>query len=201
MPVQTLITDAILYVFIPLWLLAGFGDWLFHRHTGISHNAGLKESVLHQLMLAEVGLPLLAALFLEINALLLALMIVGFLLHEATVLWDLRYASSRRTILPGEQIVHSYQELMPLILLTLVALLHWDQFRALVTLADDARFVFEWKREPLPGGYVIGVLVAAVLLIAIPYAEELWRCWRDRRAETRLDQGQRRAQATVAREH
>lgn len=180
MTLHALIVNAILYVFIPLWVLAGFGDWLFHRHTGISHNAGLRESLLHQLMLAEVGLPLLAALFLEINALLLLAMIIGFLLHEVTVLCDLRYASSRRTILPGEQIVHSYQEIIPLILFTLVAVLHWYQFRALLTLGDDARFVLEWKREPLPAAYLTGVVGAAILLIAIPYAEELWRCWRDR---------------------
>ncbi|GIZ52751.1 diguanylate cyclase [Noviherbaspirillum aridicola] len=190
MSAHVLITNAILYVFIPLWLLAGFGDWLFHRRTGISHNAGLKEAVLHQLMLAEVGLPLLAGLFLEINALLLALMIAGFLLHEATVLWDLRYASSRRTIAPGEQIVHSYQELLPLILLTLVAVLHWDQFRALLTLSGEARFVFEWKRDPLPAAYVWTVIVAGVLLIGIPYTEELWRCWRDRHGVPPLDTAQ-----------
>ncbi|HEY8607892.1 MAG TPA: diguanylate cyclase [Noviherbaspirillum sp.] len=182
MPLPELLTNAILYVFIPLWVLAGFCDWLFHRHTGISHTAGVRESALHLLMLAEVGLPLLAALFVEVNALLFAVMIVALLLHEATVLWDLRHAAPRRTILPGEQIVHSFQELVPLILLTLLAFVHWDQFRALFAFDGSARFVVEWKRDPLPTGYVAGLLGGATLFIALPYAEEFWRCWRDRRS-------------------
>lgn len=179
-----LLRNAILYVFIPLWLLAGFCDWLFHRRQGISRNAGVKESLFHQLMLAEVGLPLLAALFLEINALLLALMVAGFLLHELTVLADLRYASTKRIIPPGEQIIHSFQEILPLLLLSMVAILHWDQFRALVTLGDEARYTLEWKQDPLPPGYVAGLLAATAAMIVVPYAEELWRCCRDRHLRT-----------------
>jgi hypothetical protein len=35
-------------------------------------------------MFAEVGVPLLAAIFLEVNTLIIATMIVTFLIHEAT---------------------------------------------------------------------------------------------------------------------
>jgi hypothetical protein len=44
--------------------------------------------------------PLLAGMFLEINALVIATMIVAFLVHDATALWDVnpppRRAQSRR---------------------------------------------------------------------------------------------------------
>lgn len=178
MPLSDLVLNAILYFFIPLWLLAGFGDWLCHRITHISETSGIKESLLHILMLAEMGLPMLAALLLEINALVIGLMILGFLAHETTVLWDLRYTTGKRRILPGEQVIHSYQELIPLMLLTLVILLHWEQFIALVTLNGRAEFWLEWKRDPLSPGYLSVLLAGTAVLVVLPFMEELWRCYR-----------------------
>lgn len=179
MALDQLLLNAVLYVFIPLWLLAGFGDWLFHRKAQISKNAGVKESILHQLMLAEIGLPLVAGLFLQINALLIGIMIAGFILHEATVFWDLRYASQHREISPGEQIIHSFQELIPLTILSIVIFLHWDQFAALVTFDSSAELRLAWKRELLPASYLASLLIASVLLVVLPFAEELWRCFRE----------------------
>lgn len=178
MSLPELLSGAILFFFIPLWLLAGFGDWLFHRKTHISETSGAGESLLHLLMLGEVGLPVLAGLFLEINALVLAFMVAGFLAHEATVLWDLRYTTGKRTILPGEQVMHSYQEVIPLMLLALVAILHWDQFLALVTFSAQADFRLAWKTDPLPPSYLAGIIAAAALLVVLPFLEELWRCYR-----------------------
>ncbi|GAB3543071.1 hypothetical protein GCM10027343_16100 [Noviherbaspirillum agri] len=182
MPLPDLLLGAILFFFIPLWLLVGFGDWLFHRKTHISETSGAGESLLHLLMLAEVGLPMLAGLFLEINALVLALMIAGFVAHEATVLWDLRYTANKRAILPGEQVIHSYQEAIPLMLLVLVAILHWEQFMALVTFGAHAEFRVAWKNDPLPPAYLAGILVAAGVLVVLPFLEELWRCYRHQAA-------------------
>jgi hypothetical protein len=188
MPLPDLLSGAILFFFLPLWLLAGWGDWLFHRKTHISTTSGIGESLLHLLMLGEVGLPVLAGLFLEINALVLAFMAAGFLAHEATVYWDLRYTASKREIRPGEQMIHSYQEAIPLTLLVLVAVLHWEQCIALVTLDPAAAFGLAWKRHPLPPAYVAAILSAAALLVVLPFLEELWRCYRDagRRAATAL---------------
>jgi hypothetical protein len=179
MQLSDLLSVSILYFFIPLWLLAGFGDWMFHRITNISETSGIKESLLHLMMLAEMGLPLLAGLFLEINALIISLMILSFFVHEATVWCDLRYTTNKRPILPGEQMIHSYQELMPFLLLTLVIFLHWDQFAALVTANGNAEFRLEWKRQPLPPGYLTVLLLSASVLVILPFLEEFWRCYRD----------------------
>lgn len=181
MPLPDLLTGAILYFFLPLWLLAGFGDWVFHRITDISGTTGVRESLLHLLMIGEIGVPILAGLLLEINALIIAVMIAALLLHEATVLWDLRYASSRRRILPGEQIIHSFQEMIPLMVLTLVAFLHWDQFIALVTMDGAADFSLRWKSEPLSPVYLAAIFIGTGLLVVLPFLEELWRCYRDQR--------------------
>jgi hypothetical protein len=174
-PVLTIL----LYFILPLWFAAGFADWLCHRAANIESTAGAKESLIHLLMFGEMALPLLAALFLEINSLIIALMIVAFLAHEATALWDVSYAVTRRAVSPFEQHVHSFLEMLPLMAAAFVAVLHWPQFLALFGLGSEpARFDLIWKRTPLPIGYIAAVLTAALLLEALPYLEELWRCLR-----------------------
>jgi hypothetical protein len=74
--------NVLMYFVLPLWLAAGFADWLCHRASNIATTSGAKESVIHLLMFAEMGVPIVAAIALEINALVFAVMIVCFLLHE-----------------------------------------------------------------------------------------------------------------------
>lgn len=177
----------LLYFVMPLWLLAGFADWLCHRRSDIAHTAGVKESLLHLLMYAEIAVPLLACLLLEINALVFALMIAAFLAHEATALWDVTYASKHRRISPVEQHIHSFLELLPLIAGVLVAQKHWPQLLALFGFGTEpARWSLELKNDPLPWPYIVTVLAAALLLDLLPYLEELRRCLRARRAARQL---------------
>lgn len=175
-----LINAFILFCLIPLWIMFGFADWLCHRATNISETAGVKESALHLLMLAEIGIPLLAGLFLEINALVLLVMGIGLVTHEATVLWDLHYAHGKRDISPIEQHVHSFQEIIPMILFALVCFLHWEQFSALLAWSDAARFSLEWKRDPLPAAYLAAVVGLSALFVGMPFAEEFLRTSRRR---------------------
>src|SRR5216110_2925027 len=56
------------YFVIPIWMAAGLADWLCHRASDIEHTGGVLESLLHLLMLAEVGVPTLGALFLEVTS-------------------------------------------------------------------------------------------------------------------------------------
>ena len=167
---------------IPLWVAAGVADWFCHRATRIEHTAGPKESLLHLLMLAEMGVPVLAALFLRINALVMLLMLVAYVVHEATAMWDVSYANSRRNVTPFEQHVHSFLEMIPLMALSAVVLLHWDEVQGLFGIGSTAPdFSVHWKDPPLPWGYVGTVLAVFVLLELVPYAEELVRCVRQRR--------------------
>lgn len=166
----------LMYGLIPLWLAAGFADWLCHRASRIETTSGPKESLIHLLMFVEVGLPLLAALFFEINALIIGLMIVAFLVHEATALWDVRYATTARTVTPIEQHVHSYLEVIPLMGIFIIVSRHWEQFLALFGAGPEpARFDLAWKSEQLPLAYLITLLLANVLLVILPYVEELIR--------------------------
>ena len=166
----------LMYFVLPLWLAAGVADYLCHRATNIATTSGPKESLLHLLQFVEVGVPLLAAIFLEINALILVLMIVAFLLHEATALWDVSYTTGKREITPIEQHVHSFLEMLPLMGLVMVAVLHWGQFLALFGLGSEpARFTLALKPEPLPWTYVISLLAAVLVFEVLPFGEELIR--------------------------
>jgi hypothetical protein len=172
----------LMYFILPLWLLAGFADYLCHRSAKIQITSGPKESLIHLLLLAEMAIPVLAALLLEINALVIVVMISFFLLHQATSLWDVSYAHQTRDISPIEQHVHSFLEMLPLMGALLIIGLHWDQFLALLGLGNEPRdFKLSWKQTPLSWSYVGPVLIAAVLFEALPYLEELVRGLRERR--------------------
>ncbi|KGD84563.1 hypothetical protein C7434_0830 [Pantoea sp. PNA 14-12] len=166
----------LLYFVLPVWLIAGFADWLCHRATDIETTTGLKETYIHILMFLEMGLPLLAALFLEVNALVIAFMIVLFFCHEATALWDVTYAVTARRVSPVEQHVHSFLEMLPLVALLLVVSRHWPQFLALFGFGEEsARFELKLRTDPLPGHYIVAVLTGIVMLELLPYLEEYWR--------------------------
>jgi hypothetical protein len=185
-PTAALLRDTLLYLLMPLWLLGGFADWCCHRVQHIEHSAGLKEALLHWLMLAEIGVALLAAALLEVNAGVLAFMLAACAAHEATTWWDLRYASSRRVIPVAEQWVHSLQLVLPWAGWVALVLLHWPQALAAVGLGSSAPD-WQWrlKSPALPVPYLLTVAAAGVLLVALPFAEEAWRCWRARAAGER----------------
>jgi hypothetical protein len=86
----------------------------------IEKTSGWTESVLHLVQLGEMAIPVLAALFLEITSGVVLLVIALLILHEATAIWDVRYASTARGISPVEQHVHSVLEMLPLTGLLLV---------------------------------------------------------------------------------
>ena len=166
----------LMYFVLPLWLLAGFADWLCHRASSIATTAGPKESLIHLLMLTEMAIPVTAAMALEVNALVILVMIVCWAVHEVTAIWDVVYAHDKREITPIEQWVHTYLGVLPLLSLVLVVVLNWHQFLALFGMGPEvARFEIVLKEPPLPWGYVLSIIGAVMLLEVLPYLEELVR--------------------------
>ncbi len=187
-----LIRHYLLYLILPLWIAAGLGDYLMHRRTRIEHTSGTKESVLHLMQLGEIGVPVLFALLFEVNALLLLVMLVALAAHEATALWDLAYATGLREIRPLEQHLHSFMEVLPLMAVSFVSILHWDEFRSLFGVGPvSARWSLTLKPAPLPAGYLVSLLAAVGLLIVLPYGEELWRCVRAGRRSRSVERARR----------
>ncbi len=156
----------------PLWLAAGFADWLCHRASRIEMTSGATESRLHVLLFALVALPVMLLLAFEITALTLAVMAISLLAHQAVALWDTSYSQPRRFISPIEQQVHGFLELVPLFALTIVAVLEWEAVRTPVWQAK--------LRGSLPehAALVWAALAGGLSLIL----EEWWRCRRAAKA-------------------
>lgn len=174
MQTEDVIRTLLMFFILPLWLVAGFADYLCHRAAHIERTSGWKESALHLLQFAEMAVPVLAGLFLQINAGIIVVMIVCLILHEATAIWDVRYATATRDVSPIEQHVHSFLEMLPLMGLLLVVALYWEQFIALFGFGE-ANFAIALKSEPLPWLYVTAMLGATLLFEFLPYIEELIR--------------------------
>jgi hypothetical protein len=178
----------LLYFILPLWLAAGFADYLCHRASSIELTTGYKESLIHLLMFSEVAVPLLAAIFFEINALVIALMIAGFIAHQLTALWDVTFAADKRYVSPIEQQIHSFLEILPLAGMLIVIIMNWAQFLSLWGLgAETPRFRITLKLHPLPWTYVATFLSAVLILEVLPYLEELVRGWRSRARGAAVD--------------
>lgn len=179
-------TRYLLYGLLPSWFVPGLADWVMHRRTRIEDTAGTKESVIHSLMMAEVGIPIAATLRYEVNPALLAVQLGGAAVHEATALWDVRTAvDSGREVRPIEQHIHSFLESLPFGALASLMCLHADQVKSLLRggRGDPDAWRLVPRRRPLSRAYLAGVGVAIGTCVLLPYGEELVRCRRAARRE------------------
>ena len=181
MSTEALLEHFLMFVVVPVWLLAGLADYFCHRTSRIEHTSGVAETLLHLLQFTLVGLPLLAALFLEINAAVLLIMAVGLVLHQAAAVWDVRYANATRRVGPAEQHVHGVLEMAPAIATAIVAILNWPDLLALLGIGQPS-FGLELKHTPLPRWYLAAVLLGVLICGVLPYGEELLRTVRASRA-------------------
>ena len=162
---------------MPVWIGAGFLDYIWHRRTSIETTSGLEESLMHSLMMVEAGPVVLSALFLEINAGVLAWMIGLSVVHELTVLWDLAYTAPRRVIPAGEQVTHTFLEAPPFLVTAAAISTHWDEFRALRGRGRGrAEFRIRLQKPPVPVSQILLAFAALTFLGALPHADELRRC-------------------------
>lgn len=169
----------LLYFIIPFWLLVGFGDYLCHRASQIERTSGLKESLIHLLMFAEIGVPVTMGLHFEITSLVILISLLALLVHEFTAVYDFAYAGSRREVTVLEQHLHSYLAVIPFMVTSFVICLHWEAFAALFGMGQSAAdFGLRWKAQPLGWGYHAMMIGMAGLLLMGPYLEEAWRCFR-----------------------
>lgn len=134
----------------------------------VSCQGATPESILHLAQFASVGLPVTAALFVQINAGFFLFPLILLFLHHAVAAVDLVYANPKRRIAPREQMVHSFLEIMPLTAYLLLGIMHWPQFLALFGRGREVA-VFSPVLRPLPIGFVVTILAAAFVLNFLPY--------------------------------
>ena len=178
-PVESLLYGGL----TPAWGLPGLVDWWYHRRSGIEHpdHGGTKESLIHSLMLAESGIPVLLAVLGEVNPGALTVMTAAALAHEASAHRDVAIASgSAREVTAWEQQIHSVLETLPFVLVGLLGASNWPRFRS------SWRQPSSWRPRrrdaPLSARYLLAVAVTLTATGAIPYAEEVARCVRHRGA-------------------
>ncbi|MFR0356136.1 diguanylate cyclase [Streptomyces sediminimaris] len=196
--VRDVTTRYLLYGLLPGWFVPGLADWAMHRRSRIEDTAGTKESLIHSLMMTEVGIPIALTLRYEVNPLLLLVQSLGAVVHEATALWDVRTAvASDREVTPLEQHIHSYLESLPYGALSALMCLHADQVGSLLRGGRGDRDAWRPvpRQRPLSRAYLAGVAAAITTCVVLPYGEELLRCVRAgrRKKERASDQGKRRA--------
>jgi hypothetical protein len=168
-----------LYAVLPLWIVPGFADYLFHRKSNIERTSGTHESLIHALQMTTIGVPTFMALVFEINVPVIATMIAGALAHEVLTLWDIAYAEPLRRPTPNEQHAHSFLEVLPLMALTSTLTLHPSQTAALFGRGDaPATWRFRLKQPPLSRLYLGAIFAAITVFLVLPYAEEFVRCYR-----------------------
>jgi hypothetical protein len=175
---ETALLRYIIYGILPAWFIPGLLDWNQHRRSRIEQTSGTCESLIHLLMMTEVGVPLTLGLLCEINPLILATILTAIAAHEATALWDVSTAEhSGRQVSTWEQHVHSFLESMPIMAASALGCLRWRQVRELLGGAHSRdAWRLRWKKEPLPTGYLAAIGAGVVAAVALPYGEELRRC-------------------------
>lgn len=175
-----LILSLILYVMLPLWGIAGFIDWMCHRHTHIERTSGVKESFIHLLMGAQVGAPIILCLIFEVNILLLFLIFFVLITHELVAHWDVHFTAPRREISIWEVHAHNYLATIPFYLTALILVRKWDVVLKLINFEWAGQFALEIRGEPIGGTpyYLPYYLSFMIAICVVPYFEELWRCYR-----------------------
>lgn len=191
-PTAHFLQELLIFAVMPVWLLAGFGDWLLHRWQRIEESVGWRESALHLLMVVEITVGLVAALLLQITAAVLVLLLGVAIAHELTVWRDLSYASARRRIAVPEQWVHALQIVIPWMAVGMLAVIHRDQIGAIIE-GGSADWSVRLKDIPLPLNQVLAVVVGGALLVGFPFVEELWRGVRASRRDAAHPSGQARS--------
>jgi hypothetical protein len=156
----------------PAWLLAGLGDYLCHRRTAIDRTSGVRESWLHVAQLVCLAVAFACAVLLQITTAVLIVLVVLVAAHSLLSYIDVRYTDGRRRILPIEQTVHGFMDVLPITAVALLGVQHWPEIRdGSMTLAPVA--AVNQDR--------ILLLSSFVVLAGVPVLEELLRTLRTAR--------------------
>lgn len=179
---EALLWGVLGYGVLPAWLLAGLADYISHARSRLAQTSGVHESALHLLQTAEIGVPMLALLFLEVSALTLGLMILGAVAHTISAYRDIRYATPLRHVSTFEQFVHAFLIVLPLAALTILIVLHWPAFTALLAMWDapNDAWALQWRDPPFDLGVIVAILGASFVFAILPGLIEFLNAWRQR---------------------
>lgn len=164
MDLHSLLIGLLVWIIYPLWLVAGFFDYICHRRTAIESTSGVHESWLHVAQFFSLGIGLLIATFLAITPLALILLLVLIATHTVLSFVDVAYTDKRRYISPLEQKIHGFMDVLPIVAVALIAVLNWDTLQNAAWTLYGTLTPHAWL---LPTSYLV--------LSGVPIFEELIR--------------------------
>lgn len=168
------------------WLLAGFGDFLCHRRTNLTHTSGVAESSTHLLQLAIVGVSITVAMGFEMGPAIALFLCAAVVAHSVIGYRDTRIAfGSGRVILPIEQHLHSVLDMAPIVGLAWFVAATWPA-------ALGGGWQPALRNPSLPVGYWLAVFVPAGVLCVGPALAEFVSASQARRDTRPIGQTPRR---------
>lgn len=174
-----LLINLLLFLFLPLWGVAGFVDWCCHRATKIEVTSGLKESLLHSLMGVQAAIPILLCLLFQVNVMILLICFVLWIMHELVAHWDVHYASPKRKISIWEMHAHNYLATIPMYMLALITIINWPIFLKLISFDWQGQFGFVRMSYAHGGENYLPMYLSFMGVVCVfPYIEENLRCLR-----------------------
>ena len=185
MSLRELLVAFLVWVIYPLWLIAGFLDYLFHRKTHIERTSGPTESWLHLAQFASLGIPLLLVAFLAVTPPVIAIVASAIAVHTGLSIADVSYTEGRRHVSALEQHAHAFMVVLPVIATGFVAILNWEDLAS-------GRWIIKPKDEPIPSLSAAMLVGSYFVLAGTPIVEELIRTSRGFRHHQVKDSHERR---------
>jgi hypothetical protein len=166
---RTWLSALLIWAIYPAWLLAGAGDYLCHRKTEIECTSGATESELHVAQFVCLAIAFACAVLLQISAAVFGVLAAFVAAHSVLSYIDVHYTDGRRRILPIEQTVHGFMDVLPLVAVAILGVQHWPEISAgTMTFALDAAIDSER----------VLLLTSFAVLAGLPVLEELLRTLR-----------------------
>ena len=186
---EVLILNFILFVILPLWGFSGLFDWWCHKKSKIEETSGLKESLIHALMGAEIGIAFVIGIFFELTVLTYLIMFFVLLAHEVVAHWDVKYSAPKREITIWEMHAHNYLGTIPLYLFALISVLGWEVVVDTITFNWSGSMYLKLRDTPIGGAqYYLAYGIFISVVCVFPYISEVLRCWRyQRKQKTHAD--------------
>ena len=177
MDTSVLLINVLLYVFLPMWGIAGFVDWCCHRATKIEVTSGVKESLMHSVMGIQMGIPIVLCLLFDVNVMILIICFIVYLGHEFVAHADVHYAKDKREISIWEMHAHTYLGSLPLYMLISIIVINWQQFQLLISFNWAGNMGFTLIDEPHGTSSFIPYYFTFMCIVCVfPYIEENIRC-------------------------
>ncbi len=127
MPIElhSLLTGLLVFGLFPAWMLAGLLDYICHRRTQIENTSGRAESRFHIAQFLTLGFALTLSTVLSFSSSVLAAVTLLVVVHTALAFADTWYTEQHRLILPFEQMIHDFMDLLPVIAVCILVAINW----------------------------------------------------------------------------